>query len=87
MPALDGTGPQGRGQLTGRGLGPCERGLAQGQGYGRGYGRRLGWRYRYPELELTKEEQKKILEAEMEELEVELKRIKDKLSELKNAKT
>lgn len=31
MPRLDQTGPQGLGQMTGRGLGPC--------GYGRGFGR------------------------------------------------
>lgn len=31
MPNRDGTGPMGRGQLTGRGLGPCGRGLRRGQ--------------------------------------------------------
>ena len=49
MPYLDGTGPQGAGPMTGRGLGRCAgngAGLAQGRGfgYGRGYGfgRRFG---------------------------------------------
>lgn len=55
MPAKDGTGPEGRGPLTGRGLGPCEddpsdtvTGLVQrlGRGFGRlfkrGRGRGLG---------------------------------------------
>jgi len=40
MPAQDRTGPQGQGPLTGRGLGPCGRGLARG--FGRGMGRGQG---------------------------------------------
>jgi len=41
MPNRDGTGPQGKGPLTGRGLGPCQniqgRPMRQrGQGFGRG---------------------------------------------------
>lgn len=41
MPGFDGTGPLGYGPMTGRGLGPCGRGLRRGFGfYG---GRRRGW--------------------------------------------
>lgn len=45
MPNKDGTGPQGKGPRTGRGLGDCKdegtlpvrgRGLGQGRGLGRG---------------------------------------------------
>lgn len=35
MPGFDGTGPRGRGPLTGRGLGPCGRGFGFGRGFGR----------------------------------------------------
>lgn len=43
MPGRNGTGPQGRGALTGRGLGPCGSGLGRGsafagQGFGGGFG-------------------------------------------------
>ncbi|MFA9422799.1 MAG: DUF5320 domain-containing protein [Sedimentibacter sp.] len=44
MPRRDGTGPMGRGAMTGRGLGVCN-GMnvnGYGVGYGRGYGRGLG---------------------------------------------
>ena len=39
MPGFDGTGPQGRGPMTGRGLGPCGSGRAFRRGFGRGFGR------------------------------------------------
>lgn len=46
MPNQDGTGPQGKGPLTGRRMGTCEdaeplqqRGLGQGRGFGPGLGR------------------------------------------------
>jgi hypothetical protein len=34
MPARDGSGPQGMGSMTGRGMGPCSGNAAQGAGYG-----------------------------------------------------
>ena len=53
MPRRDGTGPMGRGAMTGRGFGPCAgyqdnyygagAGYGYGRGRGRGYGRRAGW--------------------------------------------
>jgi len=57
MPNQDGTGPMGQGPLTGRGLGPCGRGLARGRVFARGFGagrgfargfgtgRGFGWRF------------------------------------------
>lgn len=43
MPGRDRTGPEGRGSLTGRGLGGCADGdRLGGQGYGQGYGRGFG---------------------------------------------
>ncbi len=52
MPGFDGTGPDGRGPMTGRGLGPCGRGLARGSGFG--FGRGTGWR-RLPVTQPTTE--------------------------------
>ena len=77
MPGNDGTGPLGRGSMTGRGLGPC------GSGQGRGF-RKFGQRaFGFQPVELTKEEQKKILKAELEALEAEKKDLSKKLKELK----
>lgn len=49
MPRRDGTGPMGRGPLTGWGMGPCcderpywRRGRRPGMGFRRGYGRGYG---------------------------------------------
>lgn len=56
MPARDGTGPLGYGPKTGRGFGPCGRGLRRGQ------------RLSEP-VTLGKEEERKILEAEKQEIE------------------
>lgn len=48
MPFQDGTGPQGQGPRTGRGMGNCAgqggtgRGRGLGRGRGRGFGRGLG---------------------------------------------
>jgi hypothetical protein len=68
MPGGDGTGPLGQGPGTGRGRGPCGRGLARGRGFGRGF----GWA---DPVELSKEEQKKILEAEKAAIEKRLKEL------------
>jgi hypothetical protein len=75
MPALDRTGPQGLGPLTGRGLGPCGRGMRRGAGicFQRGFGRPIS---------LTQEEEKKILEAELKELELDKQQIDKRLKEL-----
>lgn len=44
MPGRDGTGPMGRGAMTGRGLGVCNGANVDfyGGGYGRGFGRGMG---------------------------------------------
>ena len=94
MPRYDRTGPIGQGPLTGRGLGPCGRGIAFRRGFGSGFGRGFGFRRmaftRYPAYDpvvepatLNKEEEKKILEAELKEIELEKEEIKKRLKELK----
>jgi len=42
MPGGDKTGPEGKGEMTGRGLGPCGDGVPRG-GRGVGRGRGTGW--------------------------------------------
>lgn len=77
MPNLDGTGPNGQGSMTGRGLGPCGRGLARGSGFGRGSGRRMG--FNCPYAKPTKEE----LQAELDALEQEKAKLQKELKALK----
>ncbi|MCK4539826.1 DUF5320 domain-containing protein [Candidatus Parcubacteria bacterium] len=42
MPYRNGTGPEGKGPKTGRGLGPCGDGTPRGNGRGLGLGRGRG---------------------------------------------
>lgn len=70
MPRFDGTGPQGQGPMTGRGLGPCGLGLRRGGGYG-------FRRFISPKNEIT------ALTEEQKILEEELKAVKEKLENLK----
>ena len=84
MPTKDGTGPMGEGPLTGRGMGPCAKdAMAKGfrRGFKRGPRRGLGWCCP-EELTLTKDEQKKILQEEVKDLEEYKKQIEKKLKEL-----
>ncbi|MFH1257282.1 MAG: DUF5320 domain-containing protein [Candidatus Diapherotrites archaeon] len=71
MPGNDGTGPMGAGAFTGRGFGSCGRGRALRRGRGRGF----GYGFRGMPLELSKEERVKILKAEKEDIEKELKEL------------
>lgn len=98
MPGFDGTGPEGRGPLTGRGLGPCGsgrgfrrghgRGFGRGfgSGFGRGFGRRRFWgtspHYQTPYPALTKNEERAMLEDELKLLEEDIKSIKERIKEL-----
>ena len=82
MPNFDGTGPQGMGAMTGRGLGPCGGGMRRG--CGRGFGRGFGWKRGFATpVTLTKEEEKKILEADLKDIEVEKEAIQRRLKEMK----
>lgn len=82
MPAQDGTGPNGMGPMTGRGLGPCGQGRGFRRGFGRGFCGFFGSGMAR-NANLTKEEEKKILEAELKELENEKKAIEKALKEMK----
>jgi hypothetical protein len=81
MPRYNGTGPRGQGTGTGWGMGPCGAGTGWGRGFGRGFGR--FWRFG---SQITKKEEKEMLEGEAGVLEDELKAVKERLSELKGQK-
>ena len=73
MPNRDTTGPQGLGPMTGRGMGPCGNGISRGCARGLGFSRKVV---------LSKEEEKKILQANLEEIESEKESIKKRLEEI-----
>ncbi len=82
MPNRDGTGPLGQGTFTGRGRGPCGAGLRNGFGsrsFERGFG--MG-RRNFGNVNLSNEEKKKMLEAELKEIEREKEVIKKSLEEM-----
>ncbi len=70
MPKFDGTGPQGMGPMTGRGLGPCggRIKLGGGRGFRCGLGRCFGWK--------SLSDYKKALEEELEEVKKQEKGLK-----------
>lgn len=75
MPRFDGTGPNGQGPRTGRGMGPCGGGMrCGGCGYGFGFG---GRRFVSPKNELS------ALEAEERDLEEQLEIIREEKEALK----
>jgi len=91
MPKFDGTGPTGRGPMTGRGMGPCGAGYGYERGYGMGFGRGGGYGgfcgcpmcgYGISSRNwMTKEERKQMLEEEAKDLEAELKGVKEAINE------
>jgi len=89
MPLRDGTGPQGQGPLTGRGLGPCGAGRGAGRGAGMGRGMGIG-RGCCPcpyigisSRKFTAEDEKAYLVDEKKALEEEMKAVDERLGELK----
>ncbi len=78
MPRYNGTGPSGRGAMTGWGAGPC---CTAGSRAERGFGR--FWRGGY---QLSEQEEKEILENEVNLLEEDLKLAKSRLVEIKGQK-
>jgi len=81
MPGQDKTGPMGQGPMTGRGMGLCGTGMRRGFGRGMGCRRGFGFGFARP-VAMTGEEQKKILEAELKEIEEEKQAIEKQLKEL-----
>ena len=83
MPGQDRTGPQGLGPLTGRGFGPCGCRMQRGFGGGFGRGRGFGFFGYGNSITLTKADEKKILEAELKEIDLEKQEIAKRLKEIK----
>lgn len=75
MPGKDKTGPLGEGPATGRGLGPCGRLSARRYGLGSGRGRLYKGFAPENTIDLSRDEQKRILEAEKQEIEKRLKEL------------
>lgn len=81
MPAFDGTGPQGTGPMTGRCLGPCEKGRGLGRrfGFGMGRGIRRGLGRFYSNNKAWSREDlenyKRALQEEIEDVDKDLKEI------------
>lgn len=73
MPGFDGTGPAGYGPMTGRGMGPCGRGMARGFGRGRRFARFGAVNYSN-DVDALKSEEKA--------LEDELQTLRDRISEV-----
>ncbi|MDD3046400.1 MAG: DUF5320 domain-containing protein [Candidatus Pacebacteria bacterium] len=71
MPNLDKTGPEGRGEGTGRGMGSCFN--RSGLGFKRGFGCRRFF---------TNKEESEMLKEEAEILEKELKAVKERITEI-----
>ncbi|MDP8231502.1 MAG: DUF5320 domain-containing protein [Candidatus Zophobacter franzmannii] len=91
MPRGDRTGPEGRGSMTGRGLGDCNTGSGVrgrflgrrgggGRGLGRGFGNGAG--YRANEVTYSPASEKSALEAEVSMLRDELAAVEKRLTEV-----
>ncbi len=101
MPRGDGTGPNGLGPRTGRGLGYCNGynspGFTRGgfgRGYGRGFGYGRGYRWGYqggynpaPPADYTPVSEKTLIENEIRVLNDQLKALQKRLGEIETEKT
>ncbi|MBU0585945.1 DUF5320 domain-containing protein [Candidatus Micrarchaeota archaeon] len=79
MPNLDGTGPFGQGKMSGRKMGACAGGVG---GNRMGRGNRCRWTDAQS-ISLSEEDQLKVLEARLKEMDVERSAIEKKLKDLK----
>jgi len=98
MPRGDGTGPNGQGSMTGRGMGFCagfnapgfmNGGFGRGRGLGRGRG--FAWRARAMQVMpiqqvqptvITEKQEKQFLEQELNALKEEMKEVENRLKEI-----
>jgi len=81
----DGTGPNGQGPMTGRGMGPCGRGMGYGRGMGRGMGMGYGCNgcpYYGFVGRMTKEDEKEYLEDEKAALQKEMEAVDERIQDL-----
>ena len=88
MPRGDGTGPSGKGPMTGRGRGGCSsgggrRGIGTALGIGLGLGLRRGFR-NFWRLNQDAESELSELKSQSTALEESLSKIKERINELEN---
>jgi len=92
MPGFNGTGPQGAGSMTGRGMGNCGNGQGQGfgrgfgRGIGRGFGRGLGRIFDFSNRQPTKAEETASTKSYIEDLKVELSGAEEYLKDIGDKK-
>ena len=79
MPKFDGTGPEGLGPKTGRGMGKCQGANENERGRGRGFGRgpRNNPNCRFAE-DATPQERLDALKASKKQIEVEIEALENK---------
>ncbi|MFH1590319.1 MAG: DUF5320 domain-containing protein [archaeon] len=83
MPRGDGSGPMGQGPLTGRGMGPCDRGFGNRGNFGRGCGRRFASRMSLQPQQPNKEQEQENLEQDLKTLEMEEERLNKEKDSMK----
>jgi hypothetical protein len=89
MPGFDQTGPRGYGVGTGRGMGPCGRGITYrrtfasgpGRGAGMGFGKGYCWNYIEP-IPLDADAEKQLLKAELKRIDIEKGEIERRLNDM-----
>ena len=82
MPRFDGTGPNGLGPMTGRGMGKCRRSLEERGcrfGFGRGFRRGDGCNFSESAGNLSLQEKIEALKEEKKELVAEIELLEKKL--------
>ena len=98
MPQGDQTGPNGQGPMTGRRMGLCagfnvpgfmNSGLGRGRGMGRGFRRFQQFAQpiqQVPVQKITKDQEKQILEEDLEDLKSEIEAVQKRLKEISSSK-
>ncbi|NLI90921.1 MAG: DUF5320 domain-containing protein [Peptococcaceae bacterium] len=82
MPRRDGTGPLGRGAISGRGLGLCNRMNAARNGIGSGFGKRRGYDRDFADDMIHSASRKELLLDQKELLEKRLNSINRQIESL-----
>ncbi len=92
MPRMDGTGPMGKGAMTGRGNGNCQGNQKRlGVGYGKGNGQGMGFGFRHGQnfssnLQPLAKDELTFLKNKTNNMENNLNSLKARISELEQSK-
>jgi len=88
MPRLDGTGPNGQGAMTGRGIANCQGNQKRlGVGYGKGNGNGMGFGFRHGQnsssnIQPLAKDELTFLKNKANKMESNLNNVKSRISEL-----